>query len=527
MLKILDWLDIADIVKEHSIIKSLAVLSTFHKEIKTEQVNDFIISIVPKMKNEDKKDILGSEDFIDLINNISDGTIWSYKNKKNTSLLKNILLSIKEEDDSFLSEQKEQKMEKIDNVLEKVIHFSTVKLLKENMSLDTIDNYKNKITLNTISLLIKLNMKKSLQKLVDKGFSIFNNDDEIKNISSVSILEMYIESGNTLEYNIVEKDELIPLWVFLFYKFKGYLTLSNNKKDLKDYIRDNISKELQRKEEIRRYWLKWNEENNNDPIEYFDSIEGWENLRTINQQNILLKLIEKRCSKINSLYRKKEFINHLKESDIDGKNIWGYLLGYKEGKLNKLSDKIIPYLKENGIYPEIDKTGKGLIRQSKAMLDIVNKSGIEKLILKTFDNTVWLGDYDEQKDFANELIEICLSMDKVRYIEYEFLISYIYNFTKMKDVHEELLFSIFVFYAFKDKINVDFENEISFIKISCPKLFIDKQDILINKIEIGSENTSSFVIPKLKEAKIYTKMMMKTISKDDIIIQDKNKINRI
>ena len=294
MLKILDWLDIADIVKEHSIIKSLAVLSTFHKEIKTEQVNDFIISIVPKMKNEDKKDILGSEDFIDLINNISDGTIWSYKNKKNTSLLKNILLSIKEEDDSFLSEQKEQKMEKIDNVLEKVIHFSTVKLLKENMSLDTIDNYKNKITLNTISLLIKLNMKKSLQKLVDKGFSIFNNDDEIKNISSVSILEMYIESGNTLEYNIVEKDELIPLWVFLFYKFKGYLTLSNNKKDLKDYIRDNISKELQRKEEIRRYWLKWNEENNNDPIEYFDSIEGWENLRTINQQNILLKLIEKR-----------------------------------------------------------------------------------------------------------------------------------------------------------------------------------------------------------------------------------------
>lgn len=192
MLKILDWLDIADIVKEHSIIKSLAVLSTFHKEIKTEQVNDFIISIVPKMKNEDKKDILGSEDFIDLINNISDGTIWSYKNKKNTSLLKNILLSIKEEDDSFLSEQKEQKMEKIDNVLEKVIHFSTVKLLKENMSLDTIDNYKNKITLNTISLLIKLNMKKSLQKLVDKGFSIFNNDDEIKNISSVSILEMYI-----------------------------------------------------------------------------------------------------------------------------------------------------------------------------------------------------------------------------------------------------------------------------------------------------------------------------------------------
>lgn len=134
MLKILDWLDIADIVKEHSIIKSLAVLSTFHKEIKTEQVNDFIISIVPKMKNEDKKDILGSEDFIDLINNISNGTIWSYKNKKNTSLLKNILLSIKEEDDSFLSEQKEQKMEKIDNVLEKVIHFSTVKLLKENMS---------------------------------------------------------------------------------------------------------------------------------------------------------------------------------------------------------------------------------------------------------------------------------------------------------------------------------------------------------------------------------------------------------
>lgn len=308
MLKILDWLDIADIVKEHSIIKSLAVLSTFHKEIKTEQVNDFIISIVPKMKNEDKKDILGSEDFIDLINNISDGTIWSYKNKKNTSLLKNILLSIKEEDDSFLSEQKEQKMEKIDNVLEKVIHFSTVKLLKENMSLDTIDNYKNKITLNTISLLIKLNMKKSLQKLVDKGFSIFNNDDEIKNISSVSILEMYIESGNTLEYNIVEKDELIPLWVFLFYKFKGYLTLSNNKKDLKDYIRDNISKELQRKEEIRRYWLKWNEENNNDPIEYFDSIEGWENLRTINQQNILLKLIEKRCSKINSLYRKKSLL---------------------------------------------------------------------------------------------------------------------------------------------------------------------------------------------------------------------------
>lgn len=315
--------------------------------------------------------------------------------------------------------------------------------------------------------------------------------------------------------------------MFLFYKFKGYLTLSNNKKDLKDYIRDNISKELQRKEEIRRYWLKWNEENNNDPIEYFDSIEGWENLRTVNQQNVLLKLIEKRCSKINGLYRKKEFINHLKESDIDGKNIWGYLLGYKEGKLNKLSDKIIPYLKENGIYPEIDKTGKGLIRQSKAMLDIVNKSGIEKLILRTFDNTVWLGDYDEQKDFANELIEICLSMDKVRYSEYEFLISYIYNFTKMKDIHEELLFSIFVFYAFKDKINVDFENEISFIKISCPKLFIDKQDILINKIEIGSENTSSFVIPKLKESKIYTKMMMKTISKDDIIIQDKNKINRI
>lgn len=161
------------------------------------------------------------------------------------------------------------------------------------------------------------------------------------------------------------------------------------------------------------------------------------------------------------------------------------------------------------------------------MLDIVNKSGIEKLILKTFDNTVWLGDYDEQKDFANELIEICLSMDKVRYSDYEFLISYIYNFTKMKDIHEELLFSIFIFYALKDKVDVDFENEILFIKISCPKLFIDKQDILINKIEVGSENTSSFVMPKLKEAKIYTKMMMKTISKDDIIIQDKNKINRI
>ena len=37
MLKILDWLDIANIVKERSIIKSLAVLSTFHKEIKTER----------------------------------------------------------------------------------------------------------------------------------------------------------------------------------------------------------------------------------------------------------------------------------------------------------------------------------------------------------------------------------------------------------------------------------------------------------------------------------------------------------
>lgn len=526
MLKNLDWLDIAEIVRERSITKSLAVLSTFHKGIKAEQINDFIISIIPKMKNEDKKDILGSEDFIDIINNISDGSIWNYKNEKNTSLLKNILLSIKEEDDGFLSEQKEQKMEKIDNVLEKVIHFSTIKLLEENMSLDSVDNYKNKITLNTISLLIKLNMKKSLLKLTDKGFSIFNSDEEIKNISSVGILKMYIESGNTLEDNVVEKDEILPLWVFLFYKFKGYMTLSKNKKDLKDFIQNNISKELQRKEEIRRYWLKWNDENN-DPTEYFDSIEGWENLKTCNQQNVLLKLIEKRCNKINSLYRKKDFINHLKESDINGKNIWGYLLGYKENKNNKLSDKIIPYLKENSIYPEIDKSGKGLIRQSKAMLDIVNKSGIEKLILKTFDNTVWLGDHDEQKDFALELISICISMDKIRYHDYEFLISYIYNFTKMKDIHEELLFSIFIFYALKDKVDVDFENEISFLKISCPTEFIDKQDILIKSIELESEKTSSFVIPKLKEAKIYTKMMMKSIKKDDIINKEKNKTNRI
>lgn len=527
MLKVLDWLDIAEIVKGNSISKSLIILYTFHEEIKVDSINDFIISIIPKMKSKDKNDVLGSEDFIDLIHKISGGTIWNYKNEKNTSLLKNLLLSICEEDDGFLSEQKEQKMEKIDNILEKVINFSTLKLLEENLSLDTVDNYKNKIILNTVSLLIKLNMRKSLLKLIDKGFSIFNSDEEIKNISSVSMLKMYIESGKTLEDNVVEKDQIFPLWVFLFYKFKGYMTLSNNKKDLKDYIRDNISKEIQRKEEIRRYWLKWNENNNNDPIEYFDSIEGWENLKTVNQQNILLKIIEKRCSKINSLYRKKEFINHLKESDIDGKNIWGYLLGYKEGKLNKLSDKIIPYLKEKDIYPEIDKTGKGLIRQSKAMLDIVNKSGIEKLILKTFDNTVWLGDHDEQKDFANELIEICLSMDKVRYNDYEFLISYIYNFTKMKDIHEELLFSIFIFYALKDKVDIDFENEISFIKISCPKLFIDKQDVLMKNIEVESKSTSSFVIPKLKEAKIYTKMIMKSIKKDDIITKDKNKINRI
>jgi nicotinic acid phosphoribosyltransferase len=45
-------------------------------------------------------------------------------------------------------------MEKIDNVLEKVIHFSSVKLLEENMSLDTVDNYKNKITLNKLKELL-------------------------------------------------------------------------------------------------------------------------------------------------------------------------------------------------------------------------------------------------------------------------------------------------------------------------------------------------------------------------------------
>lgn len=527
MLKSLDWLEIAEIVKESSIDKSLAILSTFHEEIESYKINNFIISVIPRMKNEDQKNILTSENFIIFLNRVSHGTIWDYTNEKNVSLVRNIFLSIKEEDNGFLSEQKESEIKQIDNVLEKIIDFSTYKHINDNMLLDFVDNYKNKTKLNVMQLLIKFSMKKSLLKLIDKGFSIFSNDEEIKSISSVEILKMYLDSGNSLYKCITDKNGTTSLWIFLFYKFKGYKTLSQSKKDLKDYISNNIEKDLQRKEEIRRYWLKWDNKNNDDPADYFDSIEGWEYLKTLDNQNVLLKLIEKRCSKINSLYRKKELINILRECDSDGKNIWGYLLGYNEGKSNKLSEKIIPYLREKKIYPSIDKTGKGLIRQSKAMLNITNKSEIEKRVLKTFDNTVWLGDDDEQKDFANDLIKICLSMDKIRYHEYEYLISYIYSFTKMKNINESLLFSIFIFYALKDKIDLDFEAEISFLKIACPSEFLNKQDDLINKIILESKNTTNFVIHKLKEAKIYTKMIMKSNKESDIITENKIKNNRI
>lgn len=52
MLKTLDWLDIAEIVKERSLIKSLTILSTFQKEIDSDKISNFIISMIPKMKNE-------------------------------------------------------------------------------------------------------------------------------------------------------------------------------------------------------------------------------------------------------------------------------------------------------------------------------------------------------------------------------------------------------------------------------------------------------------------------------------------
>lgn len=526
MLKTLDWLDIAEIVKERSLIKSLTILSTFQKEIDSDKISNFIISMIPKMKNEDKDNVLCSKEFVKFIHEISHGNIWDYKNEKGDSLLKNILLSLKEEDEFFLSEQKELKMEKMDNILERVIAFSSTQQIKDNLLLNTVDSYKNKITVNIIQLLIKLNMKKSLLKIAEKGFPIFTNEEEIKSICSVDILEIYIKLGNTLKQNVHDKDQIIPLWIFLLYKFNGYLTLSKNKKNLKNYISNTIEKDLQRKEEIRRYWLKWDNESN-DPADYFDSIDGWEKLKTVNQQNVLLKLLERNCNKINSFYRKKGFINPLNECDYEGKNVWGYLFGYNESKNNKLSEKIIPYLRENHIYPTIDKNGKGLIRQSKAMLNLENRTEVEKFVIKTFDNTVWLGDQDEQKKFAHELIGICLSMDKIRYHEYEHLISYIYNFTKMKDIDEELLFSIFVFYALKDKVNVKFENEMSFLKIICPTSYINNQDEIIHKIMLESKNTLDFVLPKLKEAKIYTKMIMKLIKRHDTIAENKIKTYRI
>ena len=44
---------------------------------------------------------------------------------------------------------------------------------------------------------------------------------------------------------------------------------------------------------------------------------------------------------------------------------------------------------------------------------------------------------------------------------------------------------------------------------------------------LESKNTLDFVLPKLKEAKIYTKMIMKLIKRHDTIAENKIKTYRI
>lgn len=528
MLKSIDWINIAEIVSKDCIKKSLSVLWNFKNELKAEKINDFIISIITKMNNDDKSSILCSQDFSALIGDLSKNTIWNYKTNNEDSLLKNILILLNRDDNKYFIKDNENALVDLDNLLETILNFSSIEHIREHLCIKALTSHKEQINIDTISLLIRLGLYKSLLKLMDKGFTIFDSDERMEAIPNVQVLKIFLGSGETLNKKIYKENEILPLWVVLLYKNSSYITLPQHKKDLKNYIIENISEKELRKEEVKRYWKKW--EQGNDPSDYFDSIEGWETLKTESNQNVLIKLIEHRCNKINSLYRKKEFLEHLNESDNEGKNIWGYLLGFYETKNNKLSEKIIPYLKENGIYPTINKKGQGLLRQSKAMLDISNKSNVEKFILKTFDNTIWLGDEDEQLIFANEICEKCLSMDKLRNREYKYIVDYITNFIDMTSISKELLYAIVVFYGIMNKPNIQFEDKISFSQIICPSDFIDKQDIFIKKINSDSRNTSQCVTTKLKEAKIYTKIIMKTITHYDKISTSKKmntKRNRI
>lgn len=528
MFRKVDWINIAEIVSKESISKSLSILSSVKNDLNSEQINDFIVSIIPKMNNEDKNYILCSDSFFSFIKELSGNTIFNYKNNENNSLLKSIFITLKNEADDFFINRNKNKVEKIDKLLAMILDSSSVIHISENLRINIIKKSRETININAPLLLIQLGMKNSLLKLMDKGFSVFDEDENLRNISCVDVLNLYLTYGGSLYKSVYNENEFYPLWVLLMYKPSKFNILLQNKKDFKNYITENIDKKILKEEEIKRYWKKW--ESDTDPTEYFDSIDNWQDLKTIDNKNVLLLLIEKSCNKINSLYRKKEFINHLKESDSNGNNVWGYLLGYNETKNTSLSPNFIPYIKQKDIYPTINNMGQGLIRQSKAKLNISERSNIEKIILKSFDNTIWLGNDEEQQDFANELAELCLSMDKLRNNQYQYIISYISDFLDITQINKELLYSIYLFYAISDKYNEKFEEKMSFLTISCPSKFIDKQDEYMRKITNESKNISDKVIYKLKEAKIYTKMMVKTIDKHGKMLPTKNintKSNRL
>lgn len=477
----INWLDIAKISREKSAYDSFAILKQKSHLIDKKEMNDFIFDMVYSLSEEEIESILYHNDMVNELSQMTSGTLFSHKQERNhNQIFLTTLYSLVARKYSVRENISRPKSYKgMDKAIKDCISLTNDFELRHSLFF-TYDNGKMLCrNVNALEVLIKMDMVESVKEIgVRLNKDVFCVDDHVKCISSVEMLNLYEEQGQTLWRTNINQ---IPLWIELYYGITENSSVSEKERELAEHIEKVIPKEEIRKIDVIKYFELW--ESDAQVESFYKNIEGWKYIQDSKGRNVFMNLLRKGSNHISHYFKEDFFLKQLEHKDNEGANIWRYIFMFSESKRGsiKLPSGLIPYISHRKSKTQLDNRGLGLLAQSGACLSL-DRTLNEQKFIKQITQEEWLGNEDGQNIFATQLIDFVLE-DNTQNRKYTYLIDYINQYVSIDNITNNLRYALLIFYALRFT-QQDKELEVKLINadIMCPLEFESLHNELNNKV---------------------------------------------
>lgn len=481
MFETINWLDIAKTSKEKSAYDSFAVLKQKAHLINKTEMNDFIFDLVYSLSEQEIESVLCHNDIVNELSQMTRGSLFSHKQDRNhnRTFLTTLYSLIAKKHSVRENSSRPKSYKGMDKAIKDCISLTNDSDLRQSLFF----TYENKETLyrnvNALEILIKMDMIESVKEIgVRLNKAVFCVDAHVKNISSIEMLKLYEEQGQTLWRPNINK---VPLWVELYYNIVESSSVSEQERELAEYIEKTIPKDEMINVDIIKYLQLWDSDK---PVEsFYKNIEGWEYIKDDKGRSVFMNLLRKNSNHISYFYKTDFFIEQLAHKDKEGSNIWKYIFMFSESKRHniKLTSGLIPYISYRKSKTELDNKGLGLLAQSGACLSM-ERTLSEKKFIAQITQEEWLGNENGQSIFATQLIDFVLE-DDPQNKKYTYLIDYINQYISVDSINNNLKYALLIFYALRfTQQDKDFETKIINSDIMCPSEFEHIHNNLNDKV---------------------------------------------